>query len=262
MVKFSSITLLALFSLSSFAAENIPDIGESQGVKLGMPRVEFMGFRNSNGSENYYNQIQARYYQPIDWNNGWTSISRIDTAIVSNSGPKSYTAGNNWQAGNTRWTFNTTTPEVNEGLKFNGGWRVYVPVGSLNTSYSTAQWEIGPQAGFSYTPKNWGPIYSINPFVRYLMGFDPKSSTTQSVRTMEVFPTIITKLTEFTRLHFYDENGITLNANKGVWNVPIDAMIVHSFTEKITYKLGGQIKLNNSPATPNWGVYTGVMYQF
>lgn len=235
---------------------------QDSNVELGAPRVEFIGYRNSNGNQSFNNNLQLRYFQPIDYKNGWTSMSRVDGSLVSNSGPKSYTAGNNWQMGNVRWTFSTTTPELTEGLKVNGGWRVYLPVGSLNTAYSTAQWEIAPQAGLSYVPKDWGPIVSVNPMLRYLMGFDPISSTTQSVRTLEIFPTIITKLSEFTRLHFYDETAITVNANKGVWNLPFDAMLVHSFNPTITGKLGGSIKVNGGPATPNWNVYGGFVYQF
>lgn len=231
-------------------------------VNFGNPRIEFIGFRNSNGNQSYNNSIQARLFQPINYGNGWTSMSRIDGTIVSNSGPKVYTSGNNWQMGNVRWTFSTNTPELKEGFKLNGGWRVYFPVGSLNTMYSTAQWEIAPQAGFSYATKNWGPITSINPMVRYLMGFDPISQNTQSVRTLEIFPTIITKITEYTRLHFYDETAVTINANKGIWNLPIDAMLVHSFNESTTGKLGGSIKVNSGPAVPNWNIYGGVMFQF
>lgn len=231
-------------------------------IRFMAPRIEAIGFRNSNGKENYQNQIQYRYFQPIDWGNGITSTSRIDMTQVSNSGPSSYTAGNNWQMGNTRWTFSTNTRELSDGVKLNGGWRVYFPIGSMNTAYSAAQWEVGPQAGLSYSPKNLGPIVGINPMIRYMMGFNTINQNSQSARNLELYPTIQVKVTEFTRIHFWDETAIGLNANKGTWNVPFDAMIVYSFNPALTGKLGGAIKMNTSPATPNYTAYTGLVFQF
>lgn len=224
---------------------------------------EVIGFRNSLGNNNYNNQIQLRLYQPLDFGGGWIMQNRLDTAMVSNSGPRTPYDGSYFQPGNTRYTGSITTPQVAQDLKLQAGARVYFPVGSVNPMYSTAQWEVGPQVGASYTPKDMGPLMAFNPMARYMLGFNPIPANVKDIRGLELYPTMIFKITEGWRFHMWDENGFTINTRTGRWYTPIDGMIVHDFTKSITTKLGGTYNMDqNLTGNTIWSAYAAFLYRF
>lgn len=224
---------------------------------------EVIGFRNSLGNNNYNNQIQLRLYQPLDFGGGWIMQNRIDTAMVSNSGPKTPYDGSYFLPGNTRYTGSITTPQVAQDLKLQAGTRIYFPVGSVNPMYSTAQWEAGPQIGASWTPKNMGPLAAFNPMMRYMMGWNHIPSNIKDIRGLEMYPTMIFKITDTWRFHMWDENGFTINTNTGRWYTPVDAMVVHDFNKTVSMKLGGTYNMDqNLTGNTIWSGYAAFLYRF
>ena len=155
--------------------------------------LETWAYRTADTPNSFTNMVQVRYYQPFAIpyaSAGWQGMMRLDTSILSNSGPAfPGESGNQFNPGNTRFTLWANTPEVASNTKVAGGFRVSAPTGDKNPNYSSGQWAAGPQAGFSWAPNGYGIFTDFSPTVRYMIGFSPVSAQVTSPKSwLELYP--------------------------------------------------------------------------
>ena len=226
--------------------------------------MEVWGFHNAQGHASASNTIQPRFYHsfPIG-RSGAQAITRLDTSLNSNSGPKfNGGGGGEFNPGNTRWTLAGFTPEVAQNITFGGGFRLVMPTGYNNPAYSSAQWAMGPQLAMTFTPKNAGAFSFFSPSVRYMMGMTPVSPRTTLMRTLELYPATGFQVTSKLKVAFWDETGITMSARTGKWFVPADAMLTYSFDNHWGASVGGAAQLVNESFNYFWSTYGRIMYTF
>lgn len=228
--------------------------------------LEVWGFHNYLGNDSSANVIQPRLYHTFPIGRaGAQGITRLDTSLYSNSGPR---AGGNWSGGqfnpgNTRITLSAFTPEVARDLTFGGGMRVLMPTGYNNPTFSSAQWAVGPQLAMTYAPKDAGIFSFFSPSVRYMMGTTPVAPDVTLVRTLEFYPAIGFQLTPKLKLAFWDENGINLYTRSGQWFVPADMMFTYSFDKRWAASVGGSApEIITDSFNYYWNAYARVMYTF
>ena len=227
--------------------------------------LEIWGFHNGQGNDSATNTIQPRLYYsfPIG-RSGAQGITRLDTSLNSNSGPK---YGNGWgggefNPGNTRWTLAAFTPEVARDLTFGGGFRLVLPTGYNNPLYSSAQWAIGPQLAMTYAPKDAGAFSFFSPLVRYMMGTTAVAPNVTLMRTFEFYPTVGFQLTPKLKLAMWDEVGIYQSGRTGKWFVPVDAMLTYSFDKNWGASVGSSAPIINDNFNYYWNAYGRVIYTF
>lgn len=232
------------------------------------PWLETWAYRTADTPNSFTNMVQVRYYQPFaipgaGAATGWQGMMRLDTAIVSNSGPAfPGESGNQLNPGNTRLTLWANTPEIANDIHASGGFRVSAPTGDKNPNYSAGQWLAGPQTGLTWAPKNAGIFTDFSPLARYMMGFSAVSSQVTTLnRSLELYPSIGLRFSERITMRLWDENPIVLNSANGVWFVPIDAYATYDFTRHWSASLGGAKRLNNT-SQYNWSCYGRIVYRF
>lgn len=226
--------------------------------------VEVWGFHNAQGHASASNNIQPRLYHsfPIG-RSGAQGITRLDTSLNSNSGPKfNGGGGGDFNPGNTRWTLAGFTPEVAQNVTFGGGFRLVMPTGYNNPAYSSAQWAMGPQLAMTFTPKNAGAFSFFSPSVRYMMGMTQVSPRATLMRTLEIYPATGFQITSKLKVAFWDEIGLTMSARNGKWFVPADAMLTYSFDKHWGASIGGAAQLVNDSFNYFWSAYGRIMYTF
>ena len=228
--------------------------------------LEVWGFHNYLGNDSSANVIQPRLYHTFPIGRaGAQGITRLDTSLYSNSGPR---AGGNWSGsqfnpGNTRITVSAFGPEVARDLSFGGGVRLLMPTGYNNPDFSSAQWAVGPQLAMTYAPKDAGYFSFFSPSVRYMMGTTPVAPDVTLVRTLEFYPAIGFQLTPKLKLAFWDENGIDLFTRNGQWFVPADMMFTYSFDKRWAASVGGSApEIITDSFNYYWNAYARVMYTF
>lgn len=226
--------------------------------------VEVWGFHNGQGHDSASNTIQPRFYHSFPLGrSGAQAITRLDTSINSNSGPKFNGGGGGaFNPGNTRWTLAGYTPEVAQNMTFGSGFRLVMPTGYNNPSYSSAQWAMGPQLSMTYAPKNAGKFSFFSPTVRYMMGMTQVSPRATLMRTLELYPATGFQLTQKLKLAMWDETGIALSARTGKWFVPADAMLTYSIDKSWGASIGASAPLINDNFGYFWNAYGRVMYTF
>lgn len=228
--------------------------------------LETWAYRTADTPNSFSNMVQVRYYQPFAIPHtpaGWQGMMRLDTSVVSNSGPAfPGESGNQFNPGNTRLTLWANTPEIASNLRFSGGFRVSAPTGDKNPNYSAGQWLAGPQASLSWTPQELGIFTDFSPLARYMMGFSAVSTQVTTLkRGLELYPSIGLRFSERLTGRLWDENPIALNSNSGTWFLPVDAYFTYELTKHWAASLGGAKRLTNM-SQYDWIGYGRVVYRF
>lgn len=227
--------------------------------------LEFWGYHEYDGSENYQNTLKLRLYTPLEVGD-WRGRFRLDTSVASDY--NSTTSPNNaaqFTTGPTLitvWGQNTTFFSPMNALV---GGRIVFPFGNNN------QWAVGPQLSWSYTAEIDSMLHvsDFSPLIRYMYGFCAKnnnctggSNSTPLKRSLELYPTIGIRIGPSTMLRFLDENGIIYNSAGGGWFVPIDAMITHSLSKNFEVAVGASKQVVQTFQQYDWMVYGKVSWNF
>lgn len=227
--------------------------------------LEFWGYHNYQGNQNYSDTIKLRYYQPVDIDR-FRGTLRLDTSYVSTYGP-SFPAQSSGQysAGNTMLTFWGNHPDLLPEIGANFGARVVFPFGN------NGQWAIGPQIGASYRAINENLLHlaDFSPLARYMYGFDTKNNSLQLnpsqpplARNLQLFPTLGFQITPSTQLRMWDENGVIYNSAGGGWFVPIDAMVTHRLSKNFLFAVGASKQVVQTYNQYDWSIYGKLSFNF
>ena len=227
--------------------------------------LETWAYRTADTPNSFSNMVQVRYYQPFTIPrapDGWQGMMRLDTSMVSNSGPVfPGESGNQFNLGNTRLTLWANTPDLGADIRASGGFRISAPSGT-NPNYSAAQWLAGPQAGLTWAPNNAGLFTDFSPLARYMMGFTAVSPLANPLkRGLELYPSIGLRFSDRITMRLWDENPIVLNTNNGTWFLPIDAYATYEFNRHWAASLGGAKRLTNT-SQYDWSGYGRIVYRF
>jgi hypothetical protein len=220
--------------------------------------LEFWGYHEYDGSQDYVDTLRLRYYNPLNLDD-WHGMARLDTVYTANYGPQlpaqstgSYSANN---AMLTIWGGKA-------GWFGNVGARIYAPLSN------TGQWQAGPQVSTSFMPADNGQtlLSDLSPLARYMVGFNAKapSGTNPSplIKRLELYPTIGLNLSPSTQLRFWDENGLAYNAAGGGWFIPIDAMLTQRLNKNLLVAIGGAKQVVQTYQQYNWTVYGKISLSF
>ena len=223
--------------------------------------LEFWGYQESYGDDNYSNTGRLRYYQPID-HGRFRGTLRLDTSVVSAYG-SSYPSQHpgQYNQGSTMLTVWGNHPGFFSNWGSNLGARVIFPFGN------GGQWAIGPQVGASLRPtgKTLLNLADFSPLARFMYGFYPKNNPAYQaplIRNLELYPTLGFQLTPNTQLRMWDENGVVYNATTGGWFVPIDGMITHRVNRSFLFALGASKQIVQTYLQYDWTVYGKVSFNF
>ena len=234
-----TLLLISIISAVAYAAEQTttPILGL---VNASQDRsenriLEFWGYHDYDGSQNYADTLKLRYYNPLNIGD-WHGTLRLDTAYTAAYGPLlpaqstgTYSANNAmvtiW-GGKTSWFGNV-------------GARVVAPLTSVG------QWLAGPQVSTSFAPagSKQNLLADISPLARYMIGFNAKAPSGIAppplASRLELYPTVGLNLGPSTQIRFWDENGAVYNAAGGGWFVPIDAMVTQRINKNLLFAIGG-----------------------
>ncbi len=227
--------------------------------------LEFWGYHDYQGSDNYQNILKLRYYNPLEAGD-WRGRFRLDTSVVSSY--SSDTSSNNsgqYSSGNTMLTVWGQDRHFLKPLGALVGARVTFPFGN------NGQWAVGPQLGWSFLPEVESIVHvtDFSPLLRYMYGFDGKNNSQISnpnqpalQRNLQIFPTIGFQLSPNTMLRFWDENGAVYNSAGGGWFVPIDAMVTHRLTKNLVLAIGASKQVVQTYHQYDWSTYGKVSLNF
>jgi hypothetical protein len=267
-MKYLAFLLLGLL-LSVAKAEDLlvpPSDFDNDSQKLASSKVlEFWGYHNYQGSEDFQNTLLLRYYNPLEWGD-WRGRLRIDTSVVSNfgQGMPSNNSGQ-YSAGNTMVTVWGQERQFLKPLGALVGARVIFPFGN------NGQWAVGPQLSWSFSPSvdTILRVTDFSPLVRYMYGFDTKNNSMQVnpsqpplLRSLQLYPTMGFKLSSNTMLRIWDENSIVYNSAGGGWFIPIDAMITHRLTKNLVFAVGASKQVVQTYQQYDWSAYAKVSFNF
>ncbi len=260
--------LISLFISTSYAEELFVPISkfDNDSQQLTDSRVlEFWGYQNNDGGNNYQNILKLRYYNPLEAGN-WRGRIRFDSSYAStyNSVSSANNAGQ-YSAGNTMVTIWGQDRTFLKPLGALVGGRVIFPFGN------NGQWAVGPQLGWSFIPEVDSLLHvtDFSPLLRYMYGFDGKNNSPSVnpnqpplIRNLQIFPTIGFQLSPNTMLRFWDENGAVYNSAGGGWFLPIDAMITHRLSKHWVFAVGASKQLIQTYYQYNWSTYAKVSFNF
>ena len=220
--------------------------------------LEFWGYHEYDGSQNYADTLKLRYYNPLNIGD-WHGTLRLDTAYTAAYGPQlpeqspgSYSADN----------VMVTIWGGKAGWLGNIGARVLAPLGN------TGQWLVGPQVSTSFKPAGSGQqlLSDISPLARYMIGFNSRAPSGMNppplASRLELYPTVGLNLGPSTQIRFWDENGAIYNAAGGGWFVPIDAMVTQRINKNLLFAIGGAKQVVQTYQLYNWTVYGKVALTF
>lgn len=227
--------------------------------------LEFWGYHDYQGNQNYSDTIKLRFYQPLDIDR-FRGTLRLDTAYVSSYGPSfpAQTSGQ-YSTGNTMLTLWGNHPDLLPEIRANFGARLVFPFGN------NGQWAIGPQVGASFRPTNSTPLNlaDFSPLARYMYGFDTKNNSPQLntsqpplARNLQLFPTLGFQITPSTQIRMWDENGVIYNSAGGGWFIPLDAMITHRLTKNFLFAVGASKQVVQTYNQYDWSVYGKLSFNF
>ena len=267
-MQYLAFLLLSLL-LSTAKAEDLlvpPSDFDNDSQKLLSSKVlEFWGYHNYQGSEDFQNTLLLRYYNPLEWDD-WRGRLRIDTSVVSNFGQgMSSNNSGQYSAGNTMVTVWGQERQFLKPLGALVGARVIFPFGN------NGQWAVGPQLSWSFSPTvdTLLRVTDFSPLVRYMYGFDTKNNSIQVnpsqpplLRSLQLYPTMGFKLSSNTMLRFWDENSIVYNSAGGGWFIPIDAMITHRLTKNLVFAVGASKQVVQTYRQYDWSTYAKVSFNF
>lgn len=227
--------------------------------------LEFWGYHNYQGNEDYKNTLKIRYYDYLGFDS-WQGRLRIDTSVVSNYGTNEpANSAGQYSAGNTMLTLWGQDNQYLKALNSTIGARLTFPFGN------NGQWAIGPQIGWIFRPVTESSIKlsDFSPLARYMYGFDTKNNSFVAnpsqpalQRNLQLYPTIGFQISPNTQLRLWDENGAIFNSAGGSWFVPIDAMITHRLTKNFLVAIGGSKQVVQTYQQYDWSLYGKVSFNF
>ena len=220
--------------------------------------LEFWGYHEYDGSQNYADTLKLRYYNPLNMGD-WHGTLRLDAAYIAPYGPllPAHSTGT-YSADNAM----VTIWGGKAGWLGNVGARVLAPLGN------TGQWLAGPQVSTSFIPAGSGQniLADISPLARYMFGFNAKAPSGNSppplTSRLELYPTVGLNLGPSTQIRFWDENGVLYNATGGGWFIPIDAMLTQRINKNLLFAVGGSKQVVQTYQVYNWMVYGKVALTF
>jgi len=267
-VKYFLLLVVSLFWSAAWAEDLLvpPSKFENNSKELSKDRVlEFWGYHNYDGSDNYKNILRLRYYNPLELGN-WQGRIRLDTSITSEYNPQM--ASNNsgqYSAGNTMVTVWGQDRDFLKSLGALVGARVIFPFGN------NGQWAVGPQLNWVFSPQVDSILHvtDFSPLIRYMYGFDTKNNSYANnpnqpalLRNLQMFPTVGFRLAPNTSLRFWDENGLIYNSAGGGWFIPIDAMVTHRLTKNLVIAVGASKQVVQTYRQYDWSTYGKISYNF
>ena len=220
--------------------------------------LEFWGYHEYDGSQNYADTLKLRYYNPLNIGD-WHGTLRLDTAYTATYGPLLPAQSTGTYSANNAMV---TIWGGKAGWFGNVGARVVAPLSDVG------QWLAGPQASTSFTPAGSSKslLADISPLARYMVGFNAKAPSgiapPSLVSRLELYPTIGLNLGPSTQIRFWDENGVLYNAAGGGWFVPIDAMVTQRINKNLLFAIGGAKQVVQTYQFYNWTVYGKVSLTF
>jgi hypothetical protein len=260
--------LLVLFASATQAEDLLVPISkfDNDSQQLTNSKVlEFWGYHNYDGSDNYQNILKLRYYNPLELGD-WRGRIRLDTTWASNY--NSIASANNsgqYSAGNTMVTIWGQDRTFLKPLGALVGARVTLPFGN------NGQWAVGPQLGWSFVPEvdSQLQVTDFSPLIRYMYGFDTKNNSQiinpnqpALARNLQLFPTIGFQLSPDTMLRFWDENGAVYNSAGGGWFVPLDAMVTHRLSKHWVFAVGASKQVVQTYHQYDWSTYGKISFNF
>lgn len=220
--------------------------------------LEFWGYHEYDGSQNYSDTLKLRYYNPLNIGD-WHGTLRLDTAYTAAYGPTlPEQSPGTYSADNVM----VTIWGGKAGWLGNIGARVLAPLGN------TGQWLAGPQVSTSFKPAGSGQqlLSDISPLARYMIGFNSRAPSGMNppplASRLELYPTVGLNLGPSTQIRFWDENGAIYNAAGGGWFVPIDAMVTQRINKNLLFAIGGAKQVVQTYQLYNWTVYGKVALTF
>ncbi len=220
--------------------------------------LEFWGYHDSQGSENYIDTLKLRYYNPLNLGD-WHGTMRLDTAYSAAYGPQLPAQSTGTFSANNAML---TIWGGQAGWFGNVGARVFAPLSNLG------QWLGGPQVSTSFTPAGSGQqlLSDISPLARYMIGFNARAPSGMNppplASRLELYPTVGLNLGPSTQIRFWDENGAIYNAAGGGWFIPIDAMVTQRINKNLLFAIGGAKQVVQTYQLYNWTVYGKVALTF
>jgi hypothetical protein len=220
--------------------------------------LEFWGYHEYDGSQNYEDTLKLRYYNPLNIAD-WHGTMRLDAAYTASYGPQ--------QAAQSTGTYSANNAMLTiwggeAGWVANVGARVIAPLSN------SGQWLAGPQVSTSFIPagNQQTLLADISPLARYMIGFNAKAPSGTNApplaSRLELYPTIGLNLGPNTQLRFWDENGAVYNAAGGGWFVPIDAMVTQRLNKNLLVAIGGAKQVVQTYQLYNWTVYGKISLSF
>ena len=267
-VKYFLLFFASLFMSTAWAEDFFVPLSkfDNDSQELSKDRVlEFWGYHNYEGSDNYKNILKLRYYNPLEAGD-WRGRIRLDTSISSdyNSQMTSNNTGQ-YSAGNTMVTIWGQDRSFLKPLGALVGARVIVPFGN------NGQWAVGPQLNWVFSPQvdSILNVTDFSPLIRYMYGFDTKNnsyainpSQPALLRSFQMFPTAGFQLAPNTILRLWDENGVIYNTAGGGWFIPIDAMVTHRLTKNLVIAVGASKQVVQTYRQYDWSTYGKISYNF
>ena len=220
--------------------------------------LEFWGYHEYDGSQNYADTLKLRYYNPLNIGD-WHGTLRLDTAYTAAYGPLLPAQSTGTYSANNAMV---TIWGGKAGWFGNVGARVVAPLSDVG------QWLAGPQVSTSFTPAGSSKslLADISPLARYMIGFNAKAPSGFSppplASRLELYPTVGVNLGPSTQIRFWDENGVLYNAAGGGWFVPIDAMVTQRINKNLLLAIGGAKQVVQTYQLYNWTVYGKVSFTF
>jgi len=220
--------------------------------------LEFWGYHDYDGSQNYLDTLKLRYYNPLNLGD-WHGTVRLDTAYTAAYGPQLPAQSTGTFSANNAML---TIWGGQAGWFANVGARVIAPLSNYG------QWLAGPQVSTSFKPADNGRnlLADISPLARYMIGFNAKapagSNPPPLASRLELYPTLGLNLGPSTQLRFWDENAAVYNAAGGGWFVPIDAMVTQRLSKNLLVAIGGAKQVIQTYQLYNWSVYGKISLSF
>ena len=220
--------------------------------------LEFWGYHEYDGSQNYADTLKLRYYNPLNIGD-WHGTLRLDTAYTAAYGPLLPAQSTGTYSANNAMV---TIWGGKAGWFGNVGARVVAPLSDVG------QWLAGPQVSTSFTPASSSKslLADISPLARYMIGFNAKAPSGVTppplASRLELYPTVGLNLGPSTQIRFWDENGAVYNAAGGGWFVPIDAMVTQRINKNLLFAIGGAKQVVQTYQLYNWTVYGKVSFTF
>ena len=255
--------LLLSYGLGVYAEEGSPPQSYLGLINTSQDRsqdhiLEFWGYHDYLGSENYVDTLKLRYYNPLNIDT-WHGTVRLDTAYTAPYGPQLQNQSTGtFSANNAMLTIWGGQADWFGNL----GARLVAPLGNQG------QWAIGPQMSTSFKPtdRSQNLLADISPLARYMLGFNSKAPTGTTplslVNRLELYPTIGLNLSSNIQLRFWDENGIVYNSTSGGWFIPIDAMLTYRLNKHLLFAVGAAKQVVQNYQIYDWTTYGKVSLNF